>query len=269
MEIVYHKAPCTGLEILSCTGGHHFGKHLHDGYVLWLNSESAEHYNLRGSDNLLLPGTIGIIEPGEIHANSPYEGAKRHLRSFYFTQEFLENTFEQMGYGQKSQSLLVTQEIAEIGLWRNFVKLHEQLLHSRDSMALNIAVLDVFASLISLQQGQQAGEAETAMCDDRIRLVTEYIHDNYGNKISLDHLAEIANCTSYHLIRLFRTRKNVSPHTYLIQVRLEKAKSLLDSGTNIADAAFQTGFADQSHLTRNFTKRYGLPPAAYKRQHCS
>lgn len=88
----------------------------------------------------------------------------------------------------------------------------------------------------------------------------------FSEDISLDNLAEIAMCTSYHLIRLFRNKVGMSPHAYLVQLRLEKARELIDRGQSIADAALLAGFSDQSHLTRKFKKRYGLTPGLYGSQ---
>ena len=58
----------------------------------------------------------------------------------------------------------------------------------------------------------------------------------------------------------------MSPHAYLIQLRLEKARQLISKGKSIADAALLAGFSDQSHLTRSFKKRYGLTPGRYGSQ---
>ena len=55
----------------------------------------------------------------------------------------------------------------------------------------------------------------------------------------------------------------MTPHAYLVQRRLALARSLLDAGRPIADAAAAAGFADQAHLTRAFRRSLGYTPAAY------
>jgi AraC-like DNA-binding protein len=84
--------------------------------------------------------------------------------------------------------------------------------------------------------------------------------------LSLEMLAVIAGCTSFHLMRLFKKHLGMSPHSYLVQLRLERAKELLSQGNPIADAALRAGFSDQSHLTRRFKQRYGLTPGTYLQQ---
>ncbi len=71
MHLLYAPSPYEGLEILSCCSGKAFGKHLHDGYVLWLNSASAEQYTVKGASEILQPGSLSIIEPSVIHSNQP------------------------------------------------------------------------------------------------------------------------------------------------------------------------------------------------------
>ena len=64
--------------------------------------------------------------------------------------------------------------------------------------------------------------------------------------------------------RAFRAAYGTSPHAYLIQLRLLRARRLLAAGMRPALAAAECGFADQSHLGRRFRRAYGLTPAAYR-----
>ena len=61
MDTVYAASSLPGLEILSCTGDQEFAPHLHDGYVLWLNSACGEHFALKGSSAILQPGSLSNI----------------------------------------------------------------------------------------------------------------------------------------------------------------------------------------------------------------
>ena len=92
---------------------------------------------------------------------------------------------------------------------------------------------------------------------------SEYIHDNYARGLRLADIAEAAHLSPFHLIRLFRQSTGKTPHQYLIQVRVNKARSLLSAGAgsgSLADVAAAVGFVDQSHLTRHFKRVLGLTP---------
>jgi AraC-like DNA-binding protein len=63
-----------------------------------------------------------------------------------------------------------------------------------------------------------------------------------------------------YLIRTFRRTVGMPPHRYLIQIRVREAKRLIREGWPLAEVAAETGFADQSHLTRQFKSLTGLTP---------
>lgn len=96
----------------------------------------------------------------------------------------------------------------------------------------------------------------------RLKQVLEYIHDNLGQNLSLANLANIANLSPSRFTRVFRQETGLSPHQYLIHTRIEQAKHLLRSGSDISigNIAHQVGFADQSHFTRHFKRIVGVTP---------
>lgn len=264
MGIVYPPSPLKGLEILSCSNDHQFSKHLHDGYVLWLNSESGEHFSVNGTSDILHLGRISIIEPGVVHSNRACIPNHRHLRSFYFSEVFLQKLYTHLTEKLIDYSL-PTCTISNHHLWREFCGLHDLLLHSEDSLSKEVETVTTFSKLYDedLRRGVRSGFSTEK---NRIQRVVDYFHGNINRKIHLDELADLVHCTSYYLIRLFQEQRGIAPHKFLIQIRLERARVLLDEGHDIVDAALLSGFADQSHLTRLFKARYGLTPGVYRKQ---
>jgi AraC family transcriptional regulator len=91
----------------------------------------------------------------------------------------------------------------------------------------------------------------------------KYIHENYPGDVRLADIAGAAHLSSYHLTRVFKKATGVSPHQYLVQVRVNSARSLLTAGAgdrSLAEIAAAVGFADQSHLTRHFKRMLGITP---------
>jgi len=73
----------------------------------------------------------------------------------------------------------------------------------------------------------------------------------------------VAHLSTYHLTRVFKKSTGVSPHQYVVQVRVNSARSLLTAGAgnrSLAEIAAAVGFADQSHLTRHFKRVLGVTP---------
>ena len=97
-----------------------------------------------------------------------------------------------------------------------------------------------------------------------IKRVKEYLHDNFYIQISLDDIAKEFSISKYHFLRLFKKHTFVSPHAYLMLVRVEKAKQFLQKGLSIIDATYMCGFNDQSHLNKRFKAITGLTPGEYK-----
>lgn len=82
---------------------------------------------------------------------------------------------------------------------------------------------------------------------------------------SLAQLADAASLSRYQLVRQLAQATGLTPHAYLLQRRLQLARHLMGAGTPLADVAAASGFADQSHLTRLFTRSFGITPGAYVR----
>jgi AraC-like DNA-binding protein len=69
----------------------------------------------------------------------------------------------------------------------------------------------------------------------------------------------------YTLARQFRAQLGTSPYRYLTMRRLERAADRIAQGSTLAEAAAASGFADQSHMTRQFGRTYGMPPGRWRR----
>ncbi len=98
-----------------------------------------------------------------------------------------------------------------------------------------------------------------------LKQLVRWIDDHLEEKLTLSTLASIANCSSWHVIRLFTAYLKTSPGRYVAEQRLERSRKLLCApGSDIADVALQCGFSSQSHFTRVFARRYGEPPGVFR-----
>ena len=100
-----------------------------------------------------------------------------------------------------------------------------------------------------------------------LRHVIEYIHDTLDHHLTLAELAFVADLSTYHFARTFKHVTGVAPHQYILNARVERAKSLLLQGKlSIAEIANKVGFFDQSHFTRYFKRLVGVTPQTLLRQ---
>ncbi len=101
----------------------------------------------------------------------------------------------------------------------------------------------------------------------RLRRVEEFIMAHLGDDIGLDDLAAIADLSAKHFARAFRQSTGMPPHRWLIERRIDHAKSLLgEDNLNLAEIALACGFADQSHFTAAFRKSVNTTPAIFRRE---
>ncbi|MBD1997583.1 helix-turn-helix transcriptional regulator [Oculatella sp. FACHB-28] len=95
----------------------------------------------------------------------------------------------------------------------------------------------------------------------------DYIHAYLDQEITLPKLAEVVGMSQYYFCRLFKQSTGISPHQYLLQQRVERAKQLLQQRKfSIADIALQCGFSNQSHLNRHFKRIVGVTPFTFLKQ---
>jgi AraC-like DNA-binding protein len=97
--------------------------------------------------------------------------------------------------------------------------------------------------------------------------VIEYIHANTSGNISLADMAKIAELTPHHLATLFTKATGLSPHQYVLRVRIERAKShLTDDRSSIAEVSKLVGFRTQEHFTKVFRKVVGVTPSEFRKE---
>lgn len=99
-----------------------------------------------------------------------------------------------------------------------------------------------------------------------VRQAIGYIQDRLDQSLTLENIAAAVNRSPSHFARQFRTCMGVPPYQYVLNLRLNRARELLqNTRLSIAEIAFETGFSHQEHLTRLFRREFGTTPAAYRK----
>jgi AraC-like DNA-binding protein len=149
-------------------------------------------------------------------------------------------------------SAIVTPPDPNTGIWRN---LGVVSYHTRP----RLIGFETFCAQTVAQQ------AYGGLPPRALRRVNEYINSNLGTNISLAVLADTAGFSTFHFARAFKESEGVTPHRYLLERRIERARNLLvKTDLSISEVAISSGFADQSHLARHFRQRVGVLPSTYR-----
>jgi AraC family transcriptional regulator len=109
----------------------------------------------------------------------------------------------------------------------------------------------------TLAAGNAPGESGTLGKDVLARL-RDHVLRHLDEPIEVAALAKIARLSPFHFSRMFRRSIGMSPHRYVVHLRLRSAIALVREGrSGLAEIAARTGFADQSHLSRWVRRVHG------------
>jgi AraC-like DNA-binding protein len=99
----------------------------------------------------------------------------------------------------------------------------------------------------------------------KLRRVMEFIEAHIDQTIGLEHLASVAGVSPFHFHRQFKRSTGSTPHQYIVQMRIERAKALLSqSELPVVEVAARVGFTDQSHFTNTFRRVTSMTPRSYR-----
>lgn len=132
-----------------------------------------------------------------------------------------------------------------------------------EALALQLAVhlLRQYAA-VTFRDASSQGQLQAS----RLRRLDEFILAHLHTNISIEQMAQVVGLGVWTFTRHFKTTTGRSPHEYVMERRIERARRLLEQGSlAIKEVAAHTGFSDQAHMTRVFRARLGVTPARLKK----
>jgi AraC-like DNA-binding protein len=94
-------------------------------------------------------------------------------------------------------------------------------------------------------------------------LIATAVHRAPSRKRALAELAAIAGLSVFHFARQFKQSAGITPHHYLVERRVERAREML-ARTDLSLSEIATGFSDQSHFARHFGQMLGMTPGQFR-----
>jgi AraC family transcriptional regulator len=131
-------------------------------------------------------------------------------------------------------------------------------------MALSVHLLTHY-STVAPQLSNHRVDANHELSSRRLSQIVDHIQAHLDGDMSLSTLAALLDMSPHYFCHLFKRVMGLPPHQYVIQQRAERARLLLKRrDRTIADIALECGFGNQSHLTKQFKKLYGITPKKYR-----
>lgn len=257
-----------GLEVMRARWlEHSFAPHMHDFYAVSLNYRGRGAFDCRREIHDAAPGTCNLIAPGELHTGHAASGdgwiySNLHIETPLMTR--LLQSIEWRGPLDVSfKSSLARDPVLRARLARVFASMSESSsLLQNESLLLSVVARLITDHVERRHPLGASGRERTAVTRAR-----EWLDAHSEQNVSIRSLADLAGLSPYYLVRAFHRQVGVPPHRYQTIVRVHQARKLLASGTALSEAAYRTGFCDQSHLTRCFKKTLGVPPGRYAACH--
>jgi AraC-like DNA-binding protein len=206
------------------------------------------------------PGDVCAWDPSARHEGRPWRAARWQARLVVLElPDVRELVLDPEGAA--GDVVLPAPRLRDAQLARRFLALHSALERPAWRLERDTLLQEWLCALAGPDVAARAPRA--ARRDPALRRACELVGDDLARNVTLCELAAAAGVSRHRLTRLFRAAYGLPPHRFVLAQRIRAARRLLERGTAPAEVAAQTGFFDQSHLHRHFTRTLGMTPAAY------
>jgi len=144
------------------------------------------------------------------------------------------------------------------GYFKDFEKLEKLSIFSNNNLKMKSIFYDILSRLF----------AENILEDNVISPAIKYIEKNYSNPaLNNDILASVCNISEVYFRRIFKEKLNISPKQYILDIRIKRAKQLLENGSlTVTAIAEECGFSSVYHFCRSFKTITGITPTQFTKQ---
>lgn len=237
-----------------------FPNHFHEYYVIGFVEGGARILSCRGQNRAIKEGDVLLFNPGDNHACVQKDGGALDYQGFNITKGVMRKLAREItGNGELptfSPNVVRNHEI--ICYLR---PLHQAVMEGSPGFDKEEWLLLMLSLLI--QKYACPFENHILDCREEIERACSFMEQHYADRISLEQICRYAGASKSTLLRAFTKAKGVTPYSYLENLRIGKAKKLLEQGIPPSQAALLTGFSDQSHFTNYFNQFIGLTPGTY------
>ncbi|HBG4724936.1 TPA: AraC family transcriptional regulator [Clostridioides difficile] len=239
-----------------------FPNHFHEHYVIGFIEKGQRYLSCKNKEYTTSTGDLLLFNPFDSHTCEQIDDKVLDYRCINIKPEIMKKTvFEITGknYLPKfNQPVIFGSELVPLLQELHYIIMEEELDFKKEELFFFL-----IEQLIE-EHTEPNLQSNLENTNIEIQAVCDYLENNYAEHIVLDELSTIAGMNKYSLLRNFTKLKGITPYRYLENIRVNKAKKLLEKGVEPIDAAIQTGFVDQSHFTNFFKNFIGLTPKQYQ-----
>ena len=230
--------------------------HQHATYGIGITISGVQTFSYRGERRVCLPGQLHILHPGETHDGAAVTGRGLRYRIMHLAPELIRGALGARPLPFVADPVQVLNP-ASMPMARFLADLDEPVSDLRRT-EIAVTAADTLCAL-----GGRSGRGRAVIDVRAVELAREYLAAHAHDQTRAATLEKITGTDRFTLTRHFRRAFGTSPDQYRTRQRLDLARAAIERGVPLAQAAAESGFADQSHLTRQFRRAYGLTPARW------
>ena len=238
-----------------------FPNHFHEYYVVGLVAGGSRFMTCKNNEYTISKGDLVIFNPLDNHTCEQADGKALDWRCLNIGKDVMYRMTKEI-IRKDSLPIFTAPVVCESEIFPILKDLHDMIMKEEKYSCKE----ETFYFLIEqLLTNYTVSITDTlAQASEKIQETCDYMESSYTELITLDDLSKISGLNKYTLIRNFTLQRGITPYQYLSNIRVNKAKKLLEAGVSPIEAAMQTGFTDQSHLTKFFKNFIGLTPKLYQ-----
>ena len=139
--------------------------------------------------------------------------------------------------------------------------------HRTEGLRAAIDALVIEVSRLLLKSSGRAAGARFELLHPAVEQAQLILEHHYAQSWSLNDLGRLTGVSPNHLVKLFTTDVGISPHQYLMRLRLERAKDLLrHSDATVTQIAFDLGFGSHQHFASTFKRVVGVSAGIFRQR---
>lgn len=252
--------PAPGLERIEAYFARHaYDPHRHDTYALGVTLSGVQSFDYRGARCDSQHGDVIVLHPDEAH-----DGRSGGEDGFRYRMLYVEPRLILEALGETAALPFVSDAVrADPRLLAALRLALGDLDHGLEPLERDRA-LAAIAMALHAAEGSSPRRASSATCSTAVERARAFLNEHFDRTVASEELEAVTGLDRYSLARHFRAQLGASPYRYLIMRRLDRVRRGIDAGESLAQAAADSGFADQSHMTRQFKQAFGVSPGRWR-----
>ncbi|WP_308042273.1 AraC family transcriptional regulator [Streptomyces sp. 8L] len=240
--------------------------HSHDTYSFGVTDEGAQSFVCRGQRCTSARGRVMAFNPDEPHDGHAEGGNGYRYRMLHLHEDLVRGVLADAAEAGAGLPLFPDPVVDDPRLARALARLHRAIVDGEPRLVVDerLAVAVLGMTVHAASRPAPAAEDPRRTPGGAAARVRALLRERFTEDIGAGELARVAGCSRYALYRGFRAAYGFAPSDYQRDLRLRRARALLAAGAAPVSAAADSGFTDQAHLTRWFTRTYGITPSAYR-----